>query len=244
MKNILLLQLRPEDLVADSEYQAFLRVGEIPPERVERLRIETTGIPDINPKNYTAIIVGGSPFDISSKEQHKSAAQKKVEADFRKLFDTVVPEDIPFLGACSGNGLLGSYLGANISRRFGESVGGVDIQITEAGRNDPLLQNLPADFKVLVGHKEACDATPPGATLLATSSACPVQMFRVKHNIYATQFHPESDAGVFITRINAYKHNGYFAPHDAQKMIDKVSLVDASISHKVLKNFVAQYCNP
>ncbi len=242
MKNILLLQLRPEDLVSDSEFEAFLRVGDIPRQRVERIRIETTGIPDIDPSDYRAIIVGGSPFDISTPEPLKSAEQKKVEADFQKLFESVIPDDIPFLGACSGNGLLGNYLGTKISRQYGEPVGGVDITITSDGRKDPLLRDLPTTFKALVGHKEACDTLPSGATLLATSRDCPVQMFRVGENIYATQFHPESDAGVFITRIKAYKHNGYFAPEDAQKLIDKVSRVETPFAHQVLKNFTARYC--
>ena len=35
---------------------------------------------------------------------------------------------------------------------------------------------------------------PPGAALLATNDACPVQAYRVGDRLYATQFHPEPTA--------------------------------------------------
>jgi len=242
MKKTLVIQLRPEDDVSNSEFEAILSVGKIPYKQVHRLRIETTGIPDINPHHYNAIIVGGSPLDISTPETLKSSAQKKIETDFRRLFDTVIPHDIPFFGACSGNGLLGHYLGATISRQYGEPAGGIEVQLTDAGKQDPLLCNLPDAFQALVGHKEACDATPPGATLLASSQACPVQMFRVGSNIYATQFHPESDANVFIKRAIAYKNNGYFSPEDVELIVANIAQVKTPVAHQILHNFTACYC--
>ena len=153
-------------------------------------RVEKTGIPDINLDNHNAIIVGGSPFDISTPVDEKSALQIDIESGFMKLFERVVEADFPFLGACSGNSLLGTYCGGVISRKFAEPVGGADITLTEEGKQDPLLEGFPTTFRVMLGHKEACEEVPPGSTLLAGSEACPVQMFRVKNNVYATQFHP------------------------------------------------------
>ncbi|MDC0414105.1 hypothetical protein OAM75_04000 [Gammaproteobacteria bacterium] len=46
-----------------------------------------------------------------------------------------------------------------------------------------------------------------------------MQMFRVKSNIYATQFHPEADAAGFTVRINIYKDYGYFPADSAKKLI-------------------------
>lgn len=242
MKPFLILQLRPEDVTSDNEYEAICRYGELSPEVTVRVRIEQTGIPyDLDPRDYAGIIVGGSPFDISTPPEDKSAIQNKIECDFRRLFDVVVAEDIPFLGACSGNGLLGSYCGAPISRTFGEPVGGVDITLTDAAADDPLLQNLPTTFRALVGHKEACDSTPPGATLLAASDTCPVQMFRVGQNVYATQFHPEGDATGFTVRINTYKHHGYFPPETADELISRIESEHTPYAQTILKNFVLHF---
>ncbi|MCB9810951.1 MAG: glutamine amidotransferase [Candidatus Nomurabacteria bacterium] len=238
MKKFLILQLRPEDETSDNEYEAFLKFGGLKAEETERIRIEKNGIPELNLDNYSAIIVGGSPFDISTPEDKKSAVQKKIEADFKKLFDEVIGRDFPFLGACSGNGLLGNYCGATISKKYGEAVGGVDIILTEEGKKDQLLVGLPETFRVLVGHKEACDSTPKGAVLLASSATCPVEMFRVKNNVYATQFHPEGDAEGFTVRINIYKHHGYFPAEDAEKLIEAVEKEDTPHAQEILRRFV------
>jgi GMP synthase (glutamine-hydrolysing) len=241
-KPLLILQLRPEDDTSDNEFQAILKYGGLKPEQTQRLRIEKNGIPDdLSLDDYCAIIVGGSPFDISTPQADKTAIQIKIEADFKRLLDEVVALDFPFLGACSGNGLLGSYLGTSISKRYGEAVGGVSLELTEDGKNDPLLAGFPDSIMVLLGHKEACDCVPQGATLLITGSACPVQMFRVGKNVYATQFHPEGDSEGFIVRIHAYKHHGYFKPQEAEQLITAVSQHETPYAQKILARFVQRY---
>ena len=115
------------------------------------------------------------------------------------------------------------------------------MSLTEAGKQDPLLEGFPDQIKVLLGHKEACDATPEGASLLISGDACPVQMFRVGKNVYATQFHPEGDADGFIVRIHAYKHHGYFAPETAQHLIEAVSREDTPYAREILRRFVSRY---
>jgi GMP synthase (glutamine-hydrolysing) len=241
-KPVLILQLRPEDETSDSEYQAFLKYGELIEADTRRLRIENSGIPEtLSINDYSAIIVGGSPFDISEPIENKSDIQIKVETDFHRLLKQVIEQDFPFLGACSGNGLLGSYLGATISRQYGEAVGCVRLTLTKDAKNDPLLNGYPDHINALLGHKEACDSIPEGATLLMTGNDCPVQMFRVGNNVYATQFHPEGDAEGFIVRINAYKHHGYFEPHEADQLIDAVSNIDTPYAQKILKRFIHRY---
>jgi len=241
-KPILILQLRPEDATSDSEYACLLKYGSLRAEDTCRIRIEKHGIPDnLNPDDYSAIIVGGSPFDISTPEEKKSTVQKKIEADFNKLLKQVVTRDMPFLGACSGNGLLGNYLGTRISSKYGEAIGCVTLEITEAGKQDKLLAGLPAQIDVLLGHKEAVDTTPAGATLLMSGSVCPVQMFRVGENVYATQFHPEGDAEEFILRIDTYRNHGYFEPHEADELKKRVSLKPTPYAQEILRRFVERY---
>ncbi|UCH49036.1 MAG: glutamine amidotransferase, partial [Betaproteobacteria bacterium] len=93
---ILILQLRPEDETSDSEYGCFLKYGGLRAEDTRRIRIETLGIPDdLDLDDYSAIIVGGSPFDISTLEDKKTQIQKKIETDFNKLLKQVVTRDIP-----------------------------------------------------------------------------------------------------------------------------------------------------
>jgi len=240
-KPFLILQIRPEDDTSNSEFEAILKYGELGEEDVCRIRIERTGIPDISLDDYAAVIVGGSPYDISTPELEKSTIQKKIEGDFKRLLDDVVAKDFPFLGACSGCGLLGSYLNTPISGKYAEPVGGVSVSLTDEGKKDTLLEGFPDQITVLLGHKEACDDTPAGASLLIRGQVCPVQMFRIGNNVYATQFHPEGDCEGFTLRIRAYKHHGYFAPEQAQYLIQAVEEHETPFAQKILKRFVNRY---
>ena len=240
-KPVLVLQLRPEDETSDSEYQAFLKYGQLDEADTDRIRIEKSGIPELSLDNYTAVIVGGSPFDISTPQQQKSDIQVRIESDFKRLFDKIIASDFPFLGACSGCGLLGSYLDTPISNRYAEPVGGVRVTLTDEGRHDPLLAGFPEQIDVLCGHKEACDELPAGASLLLTGESCPVQMFRVGKNVYATQFHPEGDSEGFTVRIQVYKHHGYFPPEEADDLIAAVNREDTPYGREILRRFVERY---
>lgn len=241
MKKFLVLQMRPEDEAANSEYEAILRVGNISRNNVERIRLEQPEIHKINLEDYCAIIAGGSPFDVSCSAELKTEAQLRVESFFNSLFDDVIEQDFPFLGACSGNGLLGKYCGTPISGKYSEPVGSSEVYITNEGRNDPLLKGLPTEFTALVGHKEACDYVPEDAVLLISSKPCPVQMFRVKNNIYATQFHPEADVKEFNLRIDIYKNHGYFAPEEVKFLKTKLKGVETPETKEILRRFVEKY---
>jgi len=240
-KPVLILQLRPEDETSDGEFEAILKYGNLNESDVHRIRIEKSGIPPLKLNNYCAVIVGGSPFDISTPENKKSRIQKDIENSFRLLFDEIVPRDFPFLGACSGNGLLGDYLGAEITERYSEPVGGATVELTLEGKQDPLLAGFPDQIRVLLGHKEACDRIPPGTTLLIRGDACAVQMFRCGNNVYATQFHPEGDAKVFETRINAYRNHGYFDSDQVEELIMAVNREETPYAHVILKRFVDRF---
>ena len=240
-KPFLIIQLRPENETADNEYDAIRKYSGVSNREVLRLRAEKTGQLNINLDELAGIIVGGSPFDISMPADQKSKLQIKIESGFNKLFDEIVERDFPFLGCCSGNGLLGSYCGSNISVKYAEPVAGVDVFLTEEGKQEPLLKGMPEKFRVLSGHKEACDTVPSGCVLLATNATCPVQMFRLKNNIFATQFHPEADAEGFTVRINVYKNHGYFPSESALQLIKSIEGENTPLAQAILKRFVDRY---
>ena len=241
MKKLLILQMRPEDETANAEFKAILEKGGLSLDEVERVRVEQLQVKEIALEKYCAIIAGGSPFDLSTPANEKTDAQIHVESFFKRLFDKLVPADFPFLGACSGNGLLGSYCGVNISTKYSEPIGPVEVSLTEAAKQDDLLQGFPEKFIALAGHKEACDDVPREAVLLVSSSPCPVQMFRLKKNIYATQFHPEADEEQFSIRIDIYKDYGYFDPSEEKKLKAQIKNIETPEANEILKRFVAKY---
>jgi len=237
-KPFLIIQLRPEDETSDNEFAKILEFGELQSDEAQRLRIETCGLPELDLDSYAGIIVGGSPFDLSTPKAEKSKIQLQIEQGFMSLLAEIRQRDFPFLGCCSGNGLLGAYCGASISKKYGEPVGGATVSLTDAGRRDPLLAGLPPSFRVMLGHKEACDDVPPGCELLVSGAACRVQMFRLRENIYATQFHPEGDAEGFAVRIEAYKHHGYFHASEADQLLQRIAAEETPEAKLILKRFV------
>ena len=241
MKPFLLLATRAEDDAADEEYASFLRFGGLAEDQLHRVRLESAPLPPVDLADYSGVIVGGGPFNSSDPEDTKSAVQLRVEAEMAKLLDDVVARDFPFLGACYGVGTLGRHQGAVVDRSFGEPVGPVDITLTSEGRKDPLLEGIPDRFAAYVGHKEAVAQLPPHAVNLAGSATCPVQMFRVKSNLYATQFHPELDVAGLLTRISVYRNAGYFPPEEAETVMDAVRGSAVHIPPQILANFTARY---
>lgn len=241
MKPFLLLSSRPEDLAADEEYLAFVRETGLPPERIQRVRTEAGPLPHLDLDRYAGILLGGGPFNSSDPVESKSAVQLRVEAELAALLDEVVARDFPFMGACYGVGTLGVHQGGVIDRRYAEPIGAVPVTLTGEGRADPLLAGVPDTFDAYVGHKEACRVLPPNATLLAGSPACPVQMFRIKQNLYATQFHPELDRPGIITRVHVYEHAGYFHPHEKDALIERLNGTRVTAPPRILANFAARY---
>lgn len=239
MRPFLLLATRADDPAADDEYASFLRYSGLMEHQLVRHRLEAEALPELDLEAWSGIIVGGSPFNVS--DEAKGETQLRVEADLARVAEQVVAADFPFLGACFGVGVLGSTHGGVVDRTFGEPPTSIEVTQTEAGQNDPLLAGIPATFHAIVGHKEACRVLPDGALLLAAGSACPVQMFRMGKNVYATQFHPELDADSLETRLEIYAGQGYCEPDEAVHLVAQARAADVSSVSLVLRNFVSRY---
>jgi GMP synthase (glutamine-hydrolysing) len=241
VRPFLLLSTRAEDLAADEEFEAFLRVTGLPPQLLRRVRVEAAPLPPLDLDDYAGIFVGGGAFNSSDAPLEKSAVQHRVEKDLSTLLDEVVARDFPFFGACYGVGTLGVHQGGVIDRTYAEPISAVRVRLTEDGRADPVLAGMTPEFDAFVGHKEACSVLPPGAVLLAGSDACPVQMFRVKQNLYATQFHPELDLPGLLTRVRVYQNAGYFPPAELDALIASLQPAVVTEPGRMLANFVARY---
>ncbi len=243
MKPALILQLRPEDEASDGEYRAFLDKGQLSEGAAVRHRLEAGPLPqDFDLGDYSAVIVGGGPGCVSDDPATRDPVEARAEAEILALLPDILARDMPFLGCCAGIGILAHHLGGDVSKaKYGEPVSAVPAQVTEAGRDDPLLAGLPETFDVLVGHKEAVQSVPEGATLLMQGRACPVQMIRAKSNVYATQFHPEADGQVFADRIRIYRGHGYFAPAEADALTEAVLATDVTVPERILQRFVDRF---
>lgn len=241
MRPFILIATRADNDVADAEYEQFLRFGGLTESELHRIRLEAGPLPVLSLTDYSGIMIAGSPFTGSDPIESKSETQLRVELEMSNLLTQVVADDVPFLGACYGVGTLALHQGGIVDGTYAEEPAAITITLTDAGRLDPLLDGIPAAFTAIVGHKEAVTTVPTTATVLATGAACPVQMFKVKSNVYATQFHPELDPPGLAARLRRYKDAGYVDPNEVEPVISRINRADVSASHLVIKNFVERY---
>jgi GMP synthase (glutamine-hydrolysing) len=244
VRPFLFLGTRAEDDVAQQEYDAVLAGAGLQPDELVRVRLESASLGEIDLDEWSGIILGGGPFNVSDPDALKSPTQHRVEAELRALARRVVAADMPFLGACYGIGVLGVLDGGVVDRTYGEPIGALPIRLTTEGAADPLLGTLPEVFLAYLGHKEAVARLPDGAVLLASSDTCPVHAFRLGRNVYATQFHPELDPVALCDRIDAYGGHGYYAPHEREslKAAAREVLVDEPV--RLLARFVELHARP
>ena len=241
MKPFLFLGTRAEDAAADDEYAAVLRFSGLDEADVRRRRVERDTLGDWDLEDWSGVILGGGPFNISDPFDEKSLVQRRVEHELHELALAAVAADFPFFGACYGIGTLGSLQGGLVDRTYGEPIGAVSIRQTAEGLADPLFGVLPEVLDVFLGHKEAVTRLPRGAVLLAGSAACPVQAFRLGRNVYATQFHPELDRDGLCLRIDTYRHHGYFDPPQADELMRLARASVVTEPPRLLGRFVELY---
>ena len=240
----LLLSIRAEDAAADDEYAAMMRFAGLDTNGLRRIRLTHRSLGQIDLADWSGIILGGGPYNVSDAFDSKSETQRRAESELLPLIGRIVDRDFPFLGCCYGVGTLGSVIGATVDRIYPEPVGALTVTLTEQGRRDPLFADLPDTFDAYGGHKEGASALPADLACLAYSVDCPIQAFRVGDNVYATQFHPELDEDGICMRIDVYKDYGYFAPETAESL--KAAAVHRSIEHPptILRRFSERYARP
>jgi GMP synthase (glutamine-hydrolysing) len=239
----LLLSIRDGE-PADDEYSAMMRFGGLDETNLHTIRLPQQSLGPIDLAHWSGIILGGGPYNVSDPPESKSATQQRVESELLPLIGRIVDRDFPFLGCCYGVGTLGSIIGATVDRTYPEPVAAVTITLTLAGREDPLFADLPDVFDAYGGHKEAASSLPSDVVRLASSASCPVQAFRVRNNVYATQFHPELDLDGICTRIDAYKHHGYFAPETAESLKSDARQRHIEYPPTILRRFTERYARP
>jgi GMP synthase (glutamine-hydrolysing) len=108
------------------------------------------------------------------------------------LLRDAADRQVPALGICLGAQLAAAALGGRAyPGPAGEELGWNKVELTGAGRADPVTGALTEPAELFEWHHDTFDP-PPGATLLATGAVYPSQAFRLG-SVVAVQFHPEVD---------------------------------------------------
>ena len=134
------------------------------------------------PGHVDAIMVFGGAMHPDEDARH---AWIPAEADFlREALD----KSVPMIGVCLGAQLIARAAGAWVGPADQAEVGWLPVELTEAGRADPVLGVLPGRIEAFQWHLYTY-AVPDGGVELAASPAC-TQAFRVG-DAWGIQFHAE-----------------------------------------------------
>lgn len=143
---------------------------------------ESAALPE--PAAVDLLVVMGGPMSVNDEAEFPWLAAEK------RFIAEVVARGRPVLGICLGAQLIASAHGARVYRNTVKEIGWFDIH-AHAAVDDAF--RFPPTTTVLHWHGETFDL-PPGARLLAFSTACRHQAFQLGGRAIGLQFHLEMTA--------------------------------------------------
>lgn len=144
-----------------------------------------------------AMVFGGAMHVDQEGDNPWMAAEKALLAD-------LLDREVPMLGACLGAQLLAAVAGAAPRPAARPEIGWHEIELTAAGRDDPLLAPLPDRLEVFEWHSYEAPL-PDGAVALASSPVC-LQAYRLDGaRVWGLQFHAEVTMRELNAWLDSYK---------------------------------------
>lgn len=139
--------------------------------------------PPADPLGYDAVFVLGGSMNADEGERFHWIGKE------RELVGRLLERRVPLMGLCLGGQMVAAAAGAVPRRASRPEIGWHPVEMTEAGREDPVLGPLAPGFEAFQWHSYEFPL-PPGAVALARSEVC-LQAARVGELAWALQFHPE-----------------------------------------------------
>jgi len=146
-------------------------------------------------KKDDLILILGGPMSVRDLDNKKYFWLRK-ETDFLKR---AIENQISIIGICLGAQLLAHILGGKIERlkdRYNKvnkpELGWYEISSIDDKSNEEISLRLKEPLKVLHWHGDRI-ILPHQAELLASSTRCREQLFKVGELIYGLQFHVETE---------------------------------------------------
>jgi GMP synthase (glutamine-hydrolysing) len=167
-----------------------------------RLRYVNFGrTPDAKPTldGYQGLVVLGGPMCVDQSDRFPHL---KYEI---QLIEQALKQDLPILGICLGAQLMAKTLGAWVGPNREKEIGWYDLELTQEGRNDPVLRHLKEKEKIFQWHGDTF-TLPQGAVHLAASPTCTQQAFRYGKHAYGMQFHLEVDEAMIQRWLQVPSH--------------------------------------
>jgi GMP synthase (glutamine-hydrolysing) len=190
-----------------------------------------------DPRNYSAIVVLGGPQSANDETPVMQLQLKEIEH--------ALQEEIPYLGICLGMQCLVKAGGGKVVKSPVKETGFIDpegslyrIELTEAGKYEPLFAGLGSSFPVFQLHGETVVLAASGMALLATAKHCPIQAVRVGKNAYGLQCHFEMTDAMFSEWCDIDADLKSMNRRDLMEQFERIKEEYHSTGLKLLHNFL------
>ena len=198
---LVLLQVRDERVSLLHEQSCFIERCQ-----VARRQMTFINLPEApvlrwrDVEDAHAVLVGGAG-GYSATERHHFT-EPLVE-----IVQRLIEDGRPVFGSCWGHQFLADAFGGRVVEDHDRSeVGTFSIELTDAGRSDPLFEGFPDRFWAQLGHNDRVDRLGTQWDELALSDLCPHQAIRLRDKpVYGTQFHGELDERRLHERLEMYR---------------------------------------
>jgi len=211
LRPFLLLQSRDlDDPMREHEIACFRRHLGVPEAELVTINV-VERLPTREELNRAAGLLMGGSGDYSCLDDLPWIGRF---IDFARA--AVLGEGRPTFAACFGFQILVRAMGGEMIRDPAKmEIGTIALDLAPAALQDPLFSRLPRTFMAQVGHQDRATAYAPGVANLATSALCPLHAFRVGNlPVWATQFHPELDAG--DVRVRYFRYLAKYKPETTE----------------------------
>jgi len=149
-------------------------------------------IPTSVPVEYDGVIALGGYMSANDDDEHAWLTEE------RSLLTDVVANDIPFFGICLGGQMLATAVGGVVEKSPNKEIGISHFTVSESMADDKVFAPLAGkDVIAAQWHVDYISDLPDDVHVFAGNDVCPVQAYKVGHNVYGAQFHPEIDEEVF-----------------------------------------------
>ncbi len=149
---------------------------------LERWQVPDGGTPE-PAASYDAVMVFGGSQHPDQDDRFAWLAREE------RFLQDVLAAEVPVFGVCLGAQMLARAAGATVGPSSAAEIGWLQISLTPAGADDPVLGVLPPAATVFQWHHYTFEV-PPAGVELARSAICP-QAFRLAQPAWGIQFHAE-----------------------------------------------------
>jgi GMP synthase (glutamine-hydrolysing) len=157
--------------------------------------------------SYGAVLVFGGAMHADQDDRHPWLREENF------FLQRLVDLGTPTLGICLGVQLLAKAAHSWVGPAAEPEIGWFDVELTDAGRDDPLLGRLPERFEAFQWHYYTY-GVPAGADELAHSERC-TQAFRLGERVWGVQFHPE----VTLAQVESWIHDPEDPAPDGERLL-------------------------